>query len=352
MRIEMKVLVTGGAGYIGSTICSALEENNITPIVIDSLVTGQEVFTKGRVFYRGDISHKELLRQIFQEHPEITSAIHCAALIVVPESAENPYEYYTENVSKSVSFFKSLLDFGCNQVVFSSSASLYDVVDGFRVLESSPLKPQSPYARTKYMMEMVLSDFTQAYPLKAIALRYFNPIGADPKMRSGVHARFPSHVVGKLVDVAVGKLPEFQLTGTQWPTRDGSGIRDYIHVWDLAMAHVKAVQKFDSALSSPLSKDPVAPGGFCPETHSYRVINLGTGEGNTVKELIAAFEQVYGKKLPVKLAPPRLGDVAGAFASADRALHLLGWKAQFNLSQGISDALKWGTIRKNILGYD
>ncbi|HEX9014251.1 MAG TPA: NAD-dependent epimerase/dehydratase family protein, partial [Anaerolineaceae bacterium] len=264
----MKVLITGGAGYIGSTIASALEDSGHTPVILDSLVTGRAEFTRGRIFYQDDIADRPALERIFREHPDISAAIHCAALIVVPESVANPYEYYTDNVARSLELFKNLNDLGCERIVFSSSASIYDVVPGFMVTESAPLKPSSPYARTKYMMEMILQDFCSAYRSRGIALRYFNPIGADPKMRSGIHVESPTHVLGKLVDTAQGHLPEFAITGTDWPTRDGTGIRDYIHVWDLAMAHVQAVERFDEAFAR--SDDP---------NSAYRVINLGTGRG-------------------------------------------------------------------------
>ena len=246
----MRVLVTGGAGYIGSTIANALNDTGHQAVILDSLITGQKTFTKGHPFFEGDIADRALLERIFMEYPDIACTIHCAAIIVVPESVAQPYRYYRENVVKSLELFKHLEELGYPKAVFSSSASVYDAVPGFKVTEASPLKPSSPYARTKYMMEMVLEDLSHATLLRGIALRYFNPIGADPKLRSGVHVRQPSHVMGKLVDTALGKIPEFQITGVDWPTRDGSGIRDYIHVWDLAMAHVKAVESFDRALQS------------------------------------------------------------------------------------------------------
>lgn len=336
----MKILVTGGAGYIGSTICSALEDNGHTPVVMDSLVRGRAEFTKGRIFYKADIADKAALQQILSEHTDIACTIHCAALIVVPESVEKPYEYYTENVAKSLELFRNLKDFGQKRIVFSSSASIYDIVPDFMVREDSPLKPSSPYARTKYMMEMVLQDFCKAYNIRGIALRYFNPIGADPALRSGVHDPSPSHVVGKMVDVTLGKLPEFQITGVNWPTRDGSGVRDYIHVWDLAAAHIKAIENFESAFAKAGNPDS-----------NYLVINLGTGKGVTVKELVAAFEKVQGKSLNKSETSPRPGDVAGAYANADTAKHLLGWTATLSVEQGISDALRWGAHRKTILGY-
>jgi UDP-glucose 4-epimerase len=333
----MKILITGGAGYIGSTVASALEDGGHTPVILDSLVTGQRAFTKERIFYEGDITDRELLRRIFGDHPDVHATIHCAALIVVPESVEEPYRYYRENVCGSLELFRHLSDLGFPRVVFSSSASIYDAVPGFKVTESSPLKPSSPYARTKYMMEMVLSDLAHATPLRGIALRYFNPIGADPEFRSGIHVREPSHVLGKLVDTVLGKISEFQITGTDWPTRDGSGIRDYIHVWDLARAHVAAVERFDGVLAAI-----DAP---------YAVINLGTGDSVTVKELVAAFERVWGRKIAKSEAPPRMGDVAGAYADAERAAQLLGWKAERSIDEGIESALEWGRRRKDILGY-
>ena len=243
----MKVLITGGAGYIGSTIASALEDNGHTPVILDSLITGRQEFTLGRAFYQGDIADADMVEKIFKDHPDIYAVIHCAALIVVPESTEKPYEYYRENVGKSLELFHTLKQLGAKRLVFSSSASIYDVVPGFMVTEDAPLKPLSPYARTKFMMEMILRDFCAAYGMRGIALRYFNPIGADPQLRSGLQIKNPSHAIGRLVEVQMGRISEFTITGTDYPTRDGTGLRDYIHVWDLARAHVKAVEGFERA---------------------------------------------------------------------------------------------------------
>lgn len=337
----MKFLITGGAGYIGSTIASALLDSGHTPLILDNLAVGKAEFTRGRIFYHADIADQVALETIFREHPDIHAVIHCAALAVVPDSVARPYEYYVENVVKSLELFYTLNRLGCRRVVFSSSASIYDIVPDFMVTESAPLKPSSPYARTKYMMEWVLRDLCSAYGMKGIALRYFNPIGADPKMRTGIHVERPSHVLGKLVDVALGSLPYFELTGVDWPTRDGSGLRDYVHVWDLAEAHLAAVLDFDGAFER--AGQPA---------DNYLVINLGTGRGVTVRELVAAFEQVFGRPVPLREMPPRPGDVAGAYANADTAERLLGWKARRTIQQGIADALEWGRVRKKILGYD
>ena len=324
----MKVLVTGGAGYIGSTICSALEDNGHTPVILDSLITGKKEFVLNRIFYHSDITDKSTLLKIFSDHPDISHTIHCAALIIVPDSVKNPYEYYKENVAKSNELFKILTDLDCCKIVFSSSASIYDTVPGFKVEENSPLNPLSPYAKTKYMMELILNDFCSAYSdFKAISLRYFNPIGADPKLRSGMHVKNPSHVLGKLIETATGKNPVFQITGTDWPTRDGSGIRDYIHVWDLALSHVKAVENFSKI--------------FSEATNNFQVINIGSGNGVTVKELLQAFENVYATKISTTETSPRPGDVAGAFASCDKAKKLLNWKTSFSIEEAIRDSLKW-----------
>ncbi len=336
----MKILVTGGAGFIGSTISSALLDTGHTPVILDSLVTGREEFTKGRIFYKGDIADAALIDRIFKEHPGIYATIHCAALIVVPESTEKPYEYYRENVGKSLSLFNALKNNGCKRLVFSSSASIYDVVPGFMVTESSPLKPLSPYARTKYMMEMILRDFCTAYSMQGIALRYFNPIGADPKLRTGLQIQKPTHAIGKLVDVQLGNIPHFTITGTDFETRDGTGIRDYIHVWDLAQAHIRAVEHFGEAFDNAGNPDD-----------NYLVINLGTGKGVTVRELVLAFEEVVGEKINKREGPRRPGDTAGSFCNADTALNLLGWKAELSIEQGIDDALRWGTIKEEIIHY-
>ncbi len=339
----MKVLVTGGAGYVGSAVCSALEDAGHTPIVLDSLVTGKRAFTCGRIFYEGDIADRALLTQLLSEHPTVACTIHCAALIVVPESLSEPYRYYHENVVKSLELFKNLVDLGQTRLVFSSSASIYGASADFCVTEDSPLYPQSPYARTKFVMELMLEDLCQATPLRAIALRYFNPIGTDPQLRSGLHVEAPSHILGKLVDVARGRLPLFEITGTDWPTRDGSGIRDYVHLWDLARAHVRAVEDFDQAFERAQAHGVAG---------SYLVVNLGTGIGVTVKELVAAFERVSGQALPQREAPPRPGDVVGAYASIKRARDLLNWTPQLTTDEAISTALAWDERKAWVLGEE
>ncbi len=335
----MEILITGGAGYIGSTIASALEDAGHIPIILDSLVTGRAEFTRGRAFYQGDVADRALLERVFAEHPAITACVHCAALIVVPESTAKPYEYYRENVVKSLELFRNLHALGCRNVVFSSSGSVYDEVPGFRVAEDAPLRPVSPYARTKFMMEMILRDFCAAYGMRGIALRYFNPIGADPQLRTGLQLASPSLVLGKLVEVQLGRQKEFVITGTDYPTRDGTGLRDYIHVWDLAQAHVAAVTDFEGAFARAGGEE------------SYLVINLGTGTGVTVRELVEAFKKVTGKPLNVVEGARRPGDSAGAYASCEKAKAVLGWQTKLSIEDGIRDALRWGEQRVKVLGY-
>jgi UDP-glucose 4-epimerase len=334
----MKVLVTGGAGYIGSTTAKALEEAGHTPVILDSLLSGPRVFVKDRIFYEGDIADRDLVSRVVEEHPDIDCTIHMAARIVVPESVAQPYEYYRDNVAKSLELFDQLVAVGKPRVLFSSSASLYAMVEDFEVTEESPLDPPSPYARTKRMMEQVLTDMAAATDLRAINLRYFNPIGSDPDLESGIYDREPSHVLGQLVMAAQGLKDAFTITGVDHPTRDGTGIRDYIHVWDLAQAHVVAVEQFDRALAAV----------DAPST----IINVGTGDGVTVRELVSAFEEVFGQPVPVREAPPRPGDAVGAFANVDKARQLLGWTASLTIQDAIGSALAWGRKRKSILGYD
>ena len=333
----MKVLITGGAGYIGSTTAKALEDAGHTPVVLDSLLTGPRVFVKDRIFYEGDIEDRHLLRRVVADHPDIECTIHMAARIVVPESVAMPYEYYRDNVSKSLELFDELVQLGKPRVLFSSSASLYGTVEGFEVVEDSPLDPPSPYARTKQMMEQVLQDMAVATDLRAIILRYFNPIGSDPDLESGVYAREPSHVLGQMTMAALGQRDAFSLTGTEHPTRDGTGIRDYVHVWDLAQAHVAAVERFDKVLAQVGA--------------SSTIINVGTGEGVTVRELLALFERVFGREVPTVEAPARPGDAVGAFANVDKARDLLAWTSSLSVADGVASALAWAGRRHEILGY-
>lgn len=342
----MKVLVTGGAGYIGSITAKALEEAGHTPIILDSLFSGPLAFVRDRIFYEGDIADRALISRIVEEHPDLDATIHMAAQIIVPESVDHPYDYYYNNVAKSLEFFDQLTALGKPRVLFSSSASLYATkpptaqpqVSDFEVIEEDALEPGSPYARTKRMMEQILIDLAAASELRAIILRYFNPIGSDPDLQSGIYVKEPSHVLGQLVLAARGQKDTFTITGTEHPTPDGTGIRDYIHVWDLAQAHVRAVERFDEVLESVDA--------------TSTIINVGRGAGVSVRELVASFERVFGSAVPVAEAPPRPGDAVGAYANVDRAHELLGWQAELGIEEAIRDALAWTAKRHEILGYE
>ena len=329
----MKILITGGAGYIGSTVGSACEEAGHEVVVLDDLSAGCREFVRDRTFYEGDIADQDLLDRVFSEN-QIDAVVHCAAKIVVPESVDEPLTYYGNNVGKTVALLKGMERNGVHRILFSSSASIYATDEEFKVTEESALDPGSPYATTKFMVELILRDAAHASDLKALSLRYFNPIGSDPKLRTGQQIEHPTHVLGKMIDAWM-EDSTFTVTGVEWPTRDGSGIRDYIHVWDLARAHVAALEHLDEVTTD----DP------------YQVFNIGTGSGVTVRELVKAFEEGTGRSLNVVYGPPRPGDVAGAYTVSRRAKDLLGWSAELTQADGIRDAIAWLPERKKILGY-
>jgi UDP-glucose 4-epimerase len=327
-----KVLITGGAGYIGSTIASACLDRGLIPVILDSLVTGRREFTRDRIFFEGDISDGALVDKMFAEHPDIGAVVHCAALIVVPDSVTDPIGYYHANVAKSLDMVEHLIRNGCRRMLFSSSAAIYSPGEDLSVDEDSPIGPTSPYARTKAVCEQMFADIAAAESLRILSLRYFNPIGADPQLRTGLQIDEPTHAVGRLVMAMQAGVP-FRITGTDFATRDGSGIRDYVHVWDLAEAHLRALDAFDTVLAD----------------RSSAVINLGTGRGTTVRELVEAFNSVSATPVTTVDAPRRPGDAAGAYTRSERAADLLGWRARFSIAQGITDALRWAEVRDEIL---
>ncbi|MDX6221434.1 MAG: UDP-glucose 4-epimerase [Frankiales bacterium] len=329
----MKVLITGGAGFIGSTVASACLEAGITPVVLDDFSTGRPEFVAGRLAYEGDIADAALLERIFAEHPDIVATLHCAAKIVVADSVADPLAYYDNNVAKTFALVGHLLRLGCTRFLFSSSASIYAAGADLTVDEDSALAPGSPYARSKLVVELFLADVAAATGMRVLSLRYFNPIGADPRLRTGLQLPAPSHAVGKLLEAHQAGTP-FRVTGVDYATRDGSAIRDYIHVWDLALAHVAALREMDRI---------VEPGTALP-------INVGTGNGTTVRELVAAFQAIVGDFRAVE-APRRPGDVIGSYTRSDRAADLLGWKAERSLEDGLRDSLAWLAHRPDVLGF-
>ncbi len=330
----MKILIAGGAGFIGSTVGSACLDAGIHPVILDSLVTGRREFTEGRDFYEGDIADGALVDRVFADHPDIAAVVHCAALIVVPDSVADPVGYYRANVAASLEFIAHLLRNGCDRLIFSSSAAVYGTPDDFRVTEESPLEPVSPYARTKAVCEGMFADIAATLPIRVLSLRYFNPIGADPKMRTGLQLRRPTHALGMMIGAWEKGVP-FDVTGTDYPTRDGSGLRDYVHVWDLAAAHVRAIGAFDAVL---------------PPGAASAVINLGSGNGTTVRELLAAFNSVVDTPVASRDMPRRPGDVPGGYASGERAARLLDWRPQYTVVEGVRHSLEWIGHRDRMLG--
>ncbi|TDB85146.1 UDP-glucose 4-epimerase GalE [Actinomadura sp. KC216] len=331
----MKVLITGGAGFIGSTIASAFAERGVTPVVLDSLVTGRPEFTDGKIFYRGDIADGDLVDEVFRAHPEIVATVHCAALIVVPDSMADPLRYYRVNLTKTLDLAGHLVRNGCDRMIFASTAGMYRPEPDLSVTETSALEPQNPYTRSKMMAELLLQDFCKAYGLRVISLRYLNPIGADPQLRTGLQNSKPTHALGKMIECHAHGTP-FTITGVDWETRDGTAIRDYIHVWDIARAFYEATARFDSILPP---RD---------EGSGYEVINLGTGGGTTVRELVEAFREVVGDAFQAEEAPARPGDVVGAFVNPAKASELLAWKPEYTIEDAIRHSLQWAERRREL----
>lgn len=334
----MKVLITGGAGFIGSTIASACEDNGITPIILDDFSRGLRSFAARHTYYEGDIADAQVLNRIFTDHPEIEDVIHCAAKIVVPESVAQPLDYYDNNVGKSITLLQELANHGVKRFILSSTASMYEPGENYMVDETAETNPQSPYAASKALLERVMRDFAATGRMQCLALRYFNPIGADPQMRTGLQDPNPTHVLGKMIE-AHRTGGTFTVTGVDWPTRDGSGLRDYVHVWDLARAHVAALQQFDGIMRD-------AERGAVSEltgllNPNYNIINLGTGTGTTVFELVEAFGNATGHPLKFQTADARMGDVVGCATLTGKAERLLGWKAELSIADGVRHSLQW-----------
>ena len=330
----MKVIVTGGAGYVGSAICQALISNGHIPVIVDTLSSGREYFVQDKCFYKVDVGDPEIIKQIFTEHPDVEAVIHCAERAMVDSSVFNPYEYYISNVVKSIELCKVIAELGCKKLIYCSSASIYEDVTGYMVNEHSPIHPRSPFARSKYITEMVLEDFCNAYDLRCITLRYFNPIGAAPDMSCGPEASNSGNIVSRILN-AVNKNEPFVINGSDWATRDGTCIRDYSHVWDVAMAHVKAVENFDMAFEARETKGM-----------QYLPINIGSGIGSTVKEVVTAYENVSSDKVVIKYGPRRVGDIGGSYASTTLAEKALDWKCELSMEEAILDTIRWSEKNK------
>jgi UDP-glucose 4-epimerase len=299
------ILVTGGAGYIGSVTAERLRETGEKIIVLDDLFRGHRATVDATVpFYQGNVGDRELLQRIMREH-EIESCIHFAALAYVGESVDKPAAYFENNVEQGIVFIQALLDGGVRRFVFSSTCATYGEPEEMPIREQTRQWPANPYGWSKLIMERLLDSYDRAYNLKFVALRYFNACGATAK--HGEHHEPESHLVPNVLAACAGQKPEVSVFGKDYPTPDGTAIRDYVHVTDLADAHIRALN-------------------YLRKGGKSEFINLGTGVGNSVLEVIEAAKQVTGRDVRVKFEPRRPGDPARLVADASKAKTVLGWQ--------------------------
>ncbi|WP_375323468.1 UDP-glucose 4-epimerase GalE [Flagellimonas sp. GZD32] len=339
----MKILVTGGLGFIGSHTVVELQNEGFEVVVVDNLsnsskdvLQGIEAITGKRpIFEEFDLRDKKKVQDFFKKYKDIAGVIHFAASKAVGESVENPLLYYENNIGVLTYILQELEKKGGASFIFSSSCTVYGQADSLPITESAPVKPaESPYGNTKQVGEEIIRDTCRINPdLKAIALRYFNPIGAHPSAKIGeLPLGVPQNLVPFVTQTAIGLRDQLLVFGDDYPTEDGTGIRDYIHVVDLAQAHVKALQR--------LLKDK--------NESNYEVFNLGTGKGSSVLEVIHSFERVSGEKLNYKIVDRRPGDVVAAYADTQKANDVLGWKAKSTLDEALKSAWEWEkTVRKS-----
>ncbi|GAM12027.1 UDP-glucose 4-epimerase GalE [Mesobacillus selenatarsenatis] len=336
----MAILVTGGAGYIGTHTCVELLNENHEIIVVDNfdnskpeaLKRVKEITGQDFKFYEVDLLDREGLRKVFAEN-DIDAVIHFAGLKAVGESVSIPLRYYHNNITGTLVLCEVMQEFNVKKLVFSSSATVYGMPEEVPISESFPLSATNPYGRTKLMIEEILRDLYVSDDSWSIALlRYFNPIGAHESGRIGEDPNgIPNNLMPFITQVAVGKLDELKVFGSDYPTVDGTGVRDYIHVVDLAKGHLKAVEKVLSATGA-------------------EAYNLGTGTGYSVLEVVNAFEKASGKKIPYKVVERRPGDIAECYANPDKAAGELGWKAEKGIEEMCKDSWKWQS--NNLNGYE
>ena len=336
----MRILVTGGAGYIGSHTCVELLNAGYEVSVLDNLCNSseealrrvEELTGKPIHFYKGDMLDRQILEEIFEKE-SIYGVIHFAGLKAVGESVKKPLEYYHNNITGTLILCDVMRNYGCKNMVFSSSATVYGTPAFVPITEECP-KGQitNPYGQTKSMLEQILTDLHRADPeWNVILLRYFNPIGAHESGRIGENPKgIPNNLMPYVTQVAIGKLPCLGVFGNDYDTPDGTGVRDYIHVMDLAEGHVKALKKLE-------------------DKPDVRIYNLGTGKGYSVLDIVKAFEQASGKKIPYEIKPRRAGDIAVCYADPSRARQELGWEAKRDLLKMCQDSWHWQS--ENPEGY-
>lgn len=353
MAEKKTILVTGGAGFIGSHTCVELLQSGYAVVVVDDLSNSSEKAiervraivaaaekegeapagaSEALTFYEADVCDRAALERVFGAH-KIDGVIHFAGYKAVGESVEKPLEYYHNNLTSTLVLCDVMREHGCKSIVFSSSATVYGEPDSVPLTESAQKKPATnPYGWTKWMIEQILTDLTVADPeWNVVLLRYFNPIGAHVSGLIGEDPKgIPNNLVPYVAQVAVGKLEAVGVFGDDYPTPDGTGVRDYIHVVDLARGHVAALNWMNGK-------------------NGVEVVNLGTGVGSSVLDVVHAFEAACGKKLPYVIKPRRAGDIAENYADPTKAKELLGWEARYDLARMCEDSWRWQSNNPN--GY-
>ena len=336
----MNILVTGGTGYIGSHTCISLIEAGYTPIIIDNLSNShrvvldriQQIAGVRPKFYLGDIQDRATLDKVFAEN-QIAAVIHFAALKAVGESTQQPLKYYRNNIAGTLTLFEAMQAAGVKNFVFSSSATVYGDPETVPITEDSSRSATNPYGQTKLMMEQIAEDLQRAdHQWSMTLLRYFNPVGAHPSGLIGEDPQgIPNNLMPFVAQVAVGRREKLSVFGDDYPTPDGTGVRDYIHVMDLAEGHVKALQHCTDK----------------PGTHIY---NLGTGQGYSVLDMVKAFSHTSGKPIPYEIVARRPGDIAECWAAPDKAARELNWQCSRTLEDMTNDSWRWQSMNPH--GYE
>jgi UDP-arabinose 4-epimerase len=320
--MSQSVLVTGGAGYIGSHACKVLARAGYQPVVFDNLSRGHREAVRWGPLIEGDLADRNRLLTALQTH-RVAAVMHFAAYAYVGESVADPAMYYRNNLGGSLSLIEAMRETGVDKIVFSSTCATYGVPAGSPISESAPQLPVNPYGETKLAIERALHWYGEAYGLRSASLRYFNAAGADPEGEIGEHHEPETHLVPLVLQTALQQRSHVDIYGTDYPTADGTAIRDYIHVEDLAEAHVRALEHLCAGREST-------------------ALNLGTGRGHSVREVIAAAESVFGRAIPRREAPRRAGDPPVLVADPSRAAEQLGWRAhRSDLRTIISTAFAW-----------
>jgi UDP-glucose 4-epimerase len=317
-----KVLVTGGAGYIGCHTAKELLKQGFEVVVFDNLSNGKKEFVLGGELIVGDLLDKDAVRRVFRSG-DIAAVLHFASLIQVGESYLDPRKYYGQNLISSLNLLEAMLEAGVRSFIFSSSAAVYGAPRQIPIPEDHPLLPFNPYGQTKFFVEKILQDYDRAYGMKFISLRYFNAAGADPDGEMGEMHNPETHLIPNILSAILGKKEYLEIYGTDFPTPDGTAVRDYIHVTDLSSAHVLALQKLLASSQSEF-------------------INLGTNKGYSVREVIVKTEEITGKRVPSRPKSRRQGDVPVLLASKEKAERLLGWKLRYSeIETIIATAWEW-----------